>query len=564
MYVEVDGARRHCRKLNIIAYIKGERQLRNVGTLWQEFNGVTRLQLKRHSLHGSGSERLSEMRNINNFRLRHSTVSKNILALIVVGQLAGSFFGLSRSAAQATSSEATSSVPIKNFIFIIQENHSFDNYFGTFPGANSIPKGTALPDYPGGPPTERPFLGRASVHDLGHSWTAVQVAYDKGAMDGFFWAEWPAALRYYGSGVYVPPANPAKVRRRKHAPVQTPTSSEISEHGATSAQASDEQLSPNGFADDEDPDAPESDANISTSTDKPGAKPPPISTRPPWVKNTLSYLDYTVIPNYWAYAQNYTLCDSFFSALEGPSLPNHLYAIAAESGGLVDNKDPRSLDYLFPSIVDLFGKGHVSWTYYVGGRSAKAEGLWNPLPGFEAYEKSSNFDIKSHLGATAQFYKDLKNGTLPQVSYLVPAGTDSEHAPYNVQTGMWYVTGLINAVMQSTYWSKCAVIVVWDDYGGFYDHVPPPRQLDLLGDGFRVPALVISPYSRVGVAHATYDLTSLLKLVETAFGLPPLTERDGSSGSMLECFNFSQAPLPPLIITRDTKLDFSKLQPTSP
>jgi phospholipase C len=123
---------------------------------------------------------------------------------------------------------------------------------------------------------------------------------------------------------------------------------------------------------------------------------------------------------------------------------------------------------------------------------------------------------------------------------------------------------LVNAVMQSNYWQNCAIIIVWDDYGGFYDHVPPKPQSDGFGYGFRVPALVISPYSNVGIVHETYDLTSLLKLVETAFGLPSLTGRDGKSNTMLDCFNFSQAPLPPIIITPDTKLDFSKLKPTKP
>jgi phospholipase C len=116
--------------------------------------------------------------------------------------------------------------------------------------------------------------------------------------------------------------------------------------------------------------------------------------------------------------------------------------------------------------------------------------------------------------------------------------------------------------MQSTYWQKSAIVILWDDYSGFYDHVPPPRASDLLGDGFRVPALVISPYSRSGVNHTTYDGTSLLKLVEKAFGLVSLTARDGSANTMLECFDFSQTPLTPLIITPDTKLDFSELEPT--
>jgi phospholipase C len=120
------------------------------------------------------------MRNINKFWSRRTTVSQSILTLIVGVQLAGTFVGLSRLAAQGTSR-----IPIQNFIFIIQENHSFDNYFGTFPGANGIPPGTALPAYPGGPLVERPFLGKPNVHDLNHSWTATQLAYDNGANGRF-------------------------------------------------------------------------------------------------------------------------------------------------------------------------------------------------------------------------------------------------------------------------------------------------------------------------------------------------------------------------------------------
>jgi phospholipase C len=115
---------------------------------------------------------------------------------------------------------------------------------------------------------------------------------------------------------------------------------------------------------------------------------------------------------------------------------------------------------------------------------------------------------------------------------------------------MWYVTGLINAVMQSQYWNSCAIIVTWDDFGGFHDHVPPVN-IDEYGFGFRVPAIVISPYSLSGViVHTQYDLTSPLKLVETAFGLSPLAQRDSNANTMLECLDFNQTPLPPLIISQ--------------
>jgi phospholipase C len=167
--------------------------------------------------------------------------------------------------------------------------------------------------------------------------------------------------------------------------------------------------------------------------------------------------------------------------------------------------------------------------------------------------------VKSHLAPTSQFFNDLKGGTLPQVCWLVPDKGHSEHPPKDVTVGMDYVTKLVNAVMQSNYWQNCAIIIMWDDYGGFYDHVRPTK-VDEFGYGFRVPALVISPYARAGqVVHTPYDLTSPLKLIETKFGLSSLTGRDGASNTMLECFNFSQTPLPPDIITPATKLDFSQL-----
>ena len=121
----------------------------------------------------------------------------------------------------------------------------------------------------------------------------------------------------------------------------------------------------------------------------------------------------------------------------------------------------------------------------------------------------------------------------------------------DITVGMWYVTDLINAIMQSSYWKNCAIILMWDDSGGFYDHVAPP-QVDEFGFGFRVPAIVISPWSKSGkVIHTQYDLTSPLKLVEAKFGLGSLTGRDASANSMLDCFDFTQAPLPTHIINKN-------------
>ncbi|MFZ0505816.1 MAG: alkaline phosphatase family protein, partial [Chthoniobacterales bacterium] len=229
-----------------------------------------------------------------------------------------------------------------------------------------------------------------------------------------------------------------------------------------------------------------------------------------------------------------------------PSTPNHLYIVAAQCGGLVSNlPTTEEAIYSFPSIVELLGNANISWTYYVDG-DPTLETKWNPFPGFVNYAGGTS--VLSHLAMTTQFFQDLQGGTLPQACWLIPSLEESEHPPSNVQTGMWYVTNLINAVMQSQYWNSCAIILLWDDSGGFFDHVPP-TQVDKYGYGFRVPALVISPYSVSGVVvHTTYDLTSPLKLVEATFGLRSLTQRDREANDMLDCFNFSQTPLPPVVI----------------
>jgi phospholipase C len=442
-------------------------------------------------------------------------------------------------------------IPIEHFIFIIQENHSFDNYFGTYPGANGIPRGTLLPDYPGGPLRFKPFRCPWThvPHDLPHYWLSAKVAYDGGAMDGFLWAEYKAGYNWYGRAIAVPTPNPNLITiGKKHGQSQN-----------KKPAATEEVMSPDGFTDDEDYNDPEVGAENEALVSEAQLKGPPNPRdRPGWVNYSISYMDQTTIPNYWEYARKFTLCDAFFSSLTGPSQPNHLYTVAAQSGDLVYNIGQGTDEiYSFPSIIELLGNANISWTYYTGSPSA-AENLWNPLPGFRQY--ASGFDVKAHLSWTPKFYADLKNGTLPQVCWLIPNKGESEHPPKDVRAGMWYVTKLVNAVMQSGYWQNCAIIIMWDDYGGFYDHVPPP-QVDEFGYGFRVPALVISPYSLAGqVVSTSYDLTSPLKLLETKFGLSPLTGRDSSSHNMLECFNFSQTPLPPDIITKDTKLDFSDME----
>ncbi len=432
-------------------------------------------------------------------------------------------------------------LPINHFIYIIQENQTFDRYFGTYPGANGIPAGTKLPYRPGGLPEVTPFhLNKTAIpKDLPHTWQAAHTAWNNGKMDGFLWAEWPEALEYYWKS-QVPLPDPKLV----HPQPEVEKASQRGEKRGKKAEVALKGKQPQ----------------------KGRAAGPPAGLPPEWVLSTLSYYDWHEIPNYWEYARRFTLCDNFFSSLMGPSEPNHLYTVAAQSGGLVNNPPAgvsgRPGVYSFPTMAELLRDSGISWRYYDEMKNAKEHSLWNPLPGFASFQKDP--DLMAHLVALGYFYHDIKERRLPAVAWIVPTLENSEHPPADAVQGMWHVTHLINAIMESPYWKESVIILTWDDYGGFYDHVPP-SQVDRYGYGFRVPALVISPYSRPGfICRTHFDLTSPLKLIERRFGLKPLTDRDRDANDMLDCLDFHQKPLEPVVIRPFMKLDFSSLKPTLP
>jgi phospholipase C len=438
-------------------------------------------------------------------------------------------------------------IPIEHIIVIVQENHSFDNYFGTYPGANGIPAGTRLPKVPNGPLVLAPFLATTTTpHDLGHSWLDAAVSYDNGLMDGFYWSAYARSAAYYGQGIVTPAADPNLV-------VIVPKTTTTTSTKLTNTTSNDTEIvSPQGFTDDEDelaPDVGSQNEALATKLATTSSSPP---TQPSWAINALTYYDGTIIPNYWDYARHYTLCDNFFSSLRASSQPNHLYIVAAQSGGLATNYSPTLYTsyYFFPAITDKLIQAGVTWKHY-SDQAPQTETRGNPLAGF--VQIITNPVELANLVPTSQFYTDLKNQGLPQVCWLKPASPESEHPPNDITIGMRYVTHLVNAVMKSPYWNNCAIIITWDDYGGFYDHVPPV-QTDKYGFGFRVPCLVISPYALPNtVVHTQYDFTSILKLIETKFHLSPLTERDNAANNMLDCFNFSQTPLPTDIIQKRQK-----------
>jgi phospholipase C len=255
------------------------------------------------------------------------------------------------------------------------------------------------------------------------------------------------------------------------------------------------------------------------------------------------------------------------------SSPNHVFTVAAQSGEINNIGSLKQLEletddddgFSFASIVRRFQGAGVTWKYYVETQPVTAADrnrnaslahlaypnpkeltLWNPLPGFKKIRE--NPSEMARLVPQEQYFADLKNGTLPQVSWLIPDFQDSEHPPEPLDQGMWYVTRAISALMQSPYWKNTVIFLTWDDYGGFYDHVPPP-EVDAYGYGPRVPMIVISPYAKQNyVSHETYDFTSVLKFIERRWDLKHLTARDDRANDMADAFDFHQSPAPPLVI----------------
>jgi phospholipase C len=278
------------------------------------------------------------------------------------------------------------------------------------------------------------------------------------------------------------------------------------------------------------------------------------------------------IPNYWAYAQQFTLDDAFFSNIMGPSFPNHLFSIAGEDANVDDNPgtlrwgcdsvagltvEQRAPDgtishvypcFDFQTLGDLLDARGINWKYYAPGQDQSGY-IWSSFDAIKHIRMGS--DWQTHVVDYRQFAADAAAGTLPPVSWLVEPGNVSDHPPASVCAGENWTVDQINAVMNNAQeWAHTVIILTWDDFGGFYDHVQPPVGPNAASMyGPRVPAIIISPYARPGfVDHTMYTFSSMLKLVEDTFGLPSLTSLDGNSNDMINSFDFSQQPQAPLIL----------------
>jgi phospholipase C len=369
--------------------------------------------------------------------------------------------------------------PVKHIVILIKENHSFDNLFGTFPGAD----GTTYAHVG----SRRVPMGDTPDQlnsDIAHNVYGAVGAIDKGKMDRF--SSQPQAIQ---NGVDV-----------------------------ADSQYREQQ-----------------------------------------------------IPNYWKYANTFALADHFFATNIGGSYPNHIVDIAGQSLGVIDGPDSATPSWgcdapagtvvpvsyagkvsrVFPCfngeiLADEANAAHVSWKYYVSP-IGQIGYIW------------SSFDEIRHVRYGPQwatnvvdpylFRREVRAGTLPAISWLMPPATESDHPPWSMCAGENWTVAQINAVMKSPLWSSTVIVLMWDDYGGFYDHVAPPH-LSLYKLGVRVPAIVISPFAKPHyIDHQQLDTRSVVKFVEQQFQLPELMSYARSSvTSVFGMLNLKQKPLPPMLL----------------
>jgi phospholipase C len=384
--------------------------------------------------------------------------------------------------------------PIRHVVIMVQENRSFDNLFHGFPGSNTDGS-TGLTK--AGPIALTVTTLEAGV-DMCHYHGSFKKAYDGGKLDNFS-AEQTCG---YVNGIYGPTG----------------------------------------------------------------------------VSNAMyAYVNPSEIQPYWTLAQRYTLADRMFQSNSGPSYPAHQYLIAGQSddasevptsgpwgcdappGTTVDILQSNGQEVVGPfpcfnyqTLGDLLDAAGVSWKYYAPALNTTG-GLFSAYDAIKHVRYGS--DWSKVISPETTILSDIQSGNLPSVSWVIPSFPNSDHPLAASNTGPAWVASVVNSIGASQYWNSTAIFILWDDWGGWYDHVAPPK-LDIMGLGFRVPLIVVSPYARRGyVSHVQHEEASVVKFVEDNFGLPTLGEADLRADDLIDCFDFTQsiAPYTPIPAMHDAR-----------
>ena len=239
---------------------------------------------------------------------------------------------------------------------------------------------------------------------------------------------------------------------------------------------------------------------------------------------------------------------------QNPVVPPNAAATGEEAGcnapvgTIVNMIDPSGVEsstkypcFEHPTLTDLLDAAVIDWRYYAP--SAAGLSIWVGPDAIQHIRSGSDWN-KVILNQT-QVLTDIASGHLAQVSWVIPSGQASDHAESNDGSGPSWVASVVSALGNSPYWSHTAIIITWDDWGGWYDHVPPPSIFNSYEYGFRVPLIIVSPYAkRAYVSHVTHDFGSVLRFIEEVFKLPSLDYADSRADDLSDCFDLTQAPPP--------------------
>jgi phospholipase C len=452
---------------------------------------------------------------------------------------------------------------IKHVVIIMQENRSFDSYFGTFPGADGLPRDshgnltTCVPDLVAGH-CARPYHDPSLTNAGGpHYQSSAQEDINGGKMDGF------VTTVQKGADLDTDRLGCA-ANLRQLACVDV-----MGYH--------DQREIPNYWT---------------------YAKNFVLQDHMFEPSQSWSLVAHLYMVSAWSAKCTPggapSTCTATNTFPDGDGIPDTsnplLQQITGAALGILQPADPDDLpnspvppDYGWTDITYLLHKYNVSWKYYLtqGTEPDCATGamtcvpvpqvvtapeIWNPLPDFADVHQDGQL---GNIQPSTNIFNDARAGTLPAVSWVIPSGDNSEHPPSNILAGQQHVTNVINAIMNGPDWNSTAIFLAWDDWGGFYDHVVPPT-VDSQGYGLRVPGIVISPYARRGyIDHQTLSFDAYLKFIEDDFlggqrlnpatdgrpdPRPNVRENQPILGDLRNDFNFNQTPRKSLILTPSQQL----------
>ncbi|MEP6476232.1 MAG: alkaline phosphatase family protein [Actinomycetota bacterium] len=291
------------------------------------------------------------------------------------------------------------------------------------------------------------------------------------------------------------------------------------------------------------------------------------------------------LPNYWHWAKEFAISDHFFASAAGPSYPNHFFFIAGQSGGTIDNPEnigtaptpdggsfkswgcdaigdgvfvftkdehgnltKHDTCFTFPTVGEQLSQIGVDWAFY-SAMPGQPGYFWNAYNGIHDVFHDKGY-WNAHVRPVDRIVRDIQAGALPAVSWVTPRFQLSDHPPYSSAWAHNWVTDIVNAVMDSDMWAHTTIFVTWDEWGGFYDHVEPPR-VDEVGLGFRVPLLTISPYAQRGlIDDVPGEFSTPLRFISDNWGLDPLTPRIAKAHNFEHVFDFTKPPRHPVPATK--------------